>query len=357
MAAELSAALAKRGHEIKVITSRAPGLAPRELLDGYDVARVISGRRSRFRASFASMAGYVVGGLLPAIKMARSWKPDIIHAHFAVPTGVLAFRLSKTTRIPYVLTAHLGDVPGGVPHKTDRWFRFVYPFTPPIWNNAVRVVAVSEYTRELALTHYDVDIEVIPNGVQLRQDVPENVSNPPRLIFAGRFQPQKNLQMLVELLARVRDLPWRCDLVGDGPEKEAVTKLIREHRLESRIEMPGWVVGDIVEQRLHASDLLLLTSRSEGFPVIGTQALANGLAILASRVGGLSELVDDKINGRLCNVGDLDCFEQALRWCLEDRRRLLDMKRASRARADRFDIHQIAAQYESVFEEAIQSAV
>ncbi len=356
-AAALCAALAERGHELKVITSKAPNLARRASLDGYQVSRVQAGRRSRFRASFASMAGFVVGAFLPATKLARSWKPDVIHAHFAVPTGVLALSLSTIAGIPYVLTAHLGDVPGGVPEKTDRWFRFVYPFTPPIWKGATRVVAVSEHTRNLALSHYDVDIEVIPNGVELGSRAPDHVSDPPRLIFAGRFQSQKNLPMLVELLARVRDIPWQCELLGDGPDRPTVAELIQSHNLASRVKLLGWVDGAIVEEKFEASDLMLLTSRSEGFPVIGVQALASGLAILASNVGGLSELVEGDVNGRLCGADDLDCFEQALRWCLEDRERLLEMKQASRARAERFDIRKIAEQYEAVFEGAVQREV
>lgn len=356
-AAALCAALAERGHELKVITSRVPNLPPRETLGGYQVSRVLTGRRSRFRASFASMAGFVMGALLPALRVARSWKPDVIHAHFAVPTGVLASLLSKMTRIPYVLTAHLGDVPGGVPEKTDRWFRIVYPFTPPIWKGATKVVAVSEQTRDLALRHYDVDIDVIPNGVRVGSRAPDRVSDPPRLIFAGRFQPQKNLPMLVELLARVRDIPWQCELLGDGPDHPTVDDLVQSHDLASRVNLLGWVDAAIVEERLEASDLLLLTSRSEGFPVIGVQALASGLAILASNVGGLSELVESEANGKLCGADDLDCFEQALRWCLEDRERLLEMKQASRARAERFDIRKIAEQYEAVFDEAVRHEV
>lgn len=356
-AAALCAALAQRGHELKVITSRAPDLAPEERLEGYRVTRVFTGRQSRFRASLASMAGYVVGALIPALRLARSWKPDVIHAHFAVPTGVLALRLSKMTRTPYVLTAHLGDVPGGVPGKTDRWFRWVYPFTPSVWKNAARVVAVSEHTKGLALEHYEVDIDVIPNGIDLRRDGPMSVADPPRLIFAGRFQPQKNLRLLVELLARVQDVPWQCELLGDGPDRAEITQLVRSRELDARVELPGWVDGDVVERRLKASDLLLLTSRTEGFPVIGVQSLAIGLAILASRAGGLSELVENEVNGRLCEVDDLACFEKALRWCLEDRERLLEMKRASHSKAGRFDIRRIAEKYEAVLQEAAKSEV
>ena len=355
--AALSAALAERGHELRVFTSRVSDLSSSEQMNGYRVERVLTGRSSRFQASFFSMAAYVVGGLLPALRLARSWKPEVIHAHFAVPTGALAFRLSKLTGIPYVLTAHLGDVPGGVPEKTERWFRHVYRFTPPIWNRAAKVVAVSEYTRDLAQKHYDVEIQVIPNGVQLP---PENklvndVSTPPRLIFAGRFQPQKNLVLLVDLLARVQDLKWQCELLGDGPDRDRVSKKIKQHELGNRIELKGWVDGSTVDERLLISDLLLLPSLSEGLPVIVVQALASGVAVVASRTGGLSELVEPDVNGRLCIVDDIECFERALRWCLEDSVRLTNLKRASRRMAQRYDIAAIAATYEAILQEAALS--
>ena len=354
---ELCAALASRGHELRVVTSRATGLSRRELVDGYEVVRVPSGRRSRFRASFAVMGGFVLGALMPAVRLIRSWKPDLIHAHFAVPTGVVALWLAKLTRLPYVLTAHLGDVPGGVPEKTDRWFRYVYPFTPSIWSNAAKVVAVSEHTKSLAQKRYEVEIEVIPNGLRLPDEHPKAVADPPRLIFAGRFQPQKNLPVLIELLARARDLPWECELIGDGPDRQRLVDQVRHHELDSRVRFRGWVDSETVEERLKASDLLVMPSRSEGLPVIGVQALALGVAVLASRVGGLAELVDDKDNGRLCAVDDLDCFEEALRWCLGDPQRLLGLKRASRRIAARYDIQAVADKYERLFDEVLTSGV
>jgi len=159
------------------------------------------------------------------------------------------------------------------------------------------------------------------------------------------------------MLARVQDVPWQCELLGDGPERAEITQLVRSRELDARVELPGWVDGDVVERRLKASDLLLLTSRTEGFPVIGVQSLAIGLAILASRAGGLSELVENEVNGRLCEVDDLACFEQTLRWYLEDQERLLEMKRASHSKAGRFDIRRIAEKYEAVLQGAAKSEV
>lgn len=355
--ADLCKALAARGHELRVLTTMVPGLAGREKVEGYNVRRIITGRRSLFRASFFSMAGYIVAGLLPGLQLLRRWKPDVIHAHFAVPTGVLAYLLSRLSGVPYILTAHLGDVPGGVPQKTDRWFRLVYPLTPPIWRRASKVVAVSSYTRDIALKHYSVPIQVIPNGVFLSEKLPQARSrgDPPRLIFAGRFQPQKNLPFLVEVLSRVVDLAWQCVLIGDGPSRPMVEATIHELGLSERIRLEGWVSEEQVLNWLGESDVLVMPSLSEGLPVIGIQALAQGLAIIANRTGGLVDLVDEGVNGKLCDVNDGECFESSLRWCLQDQNRLQRMKEASFSMASRYDINNAAGEYEDVFAEAAQA--
>lgn len=352
--AELARALADRGHEIQVLTSSAAGLLRSEERDGYRIWRVPTGRRSRFKASLMDMAAYISMGLLPGWRLIRRWQPEVLHAHFAVPTGVLANLLARLTRRPYVLTAHLGDVPGGVPEKTGRWFRWVYRWTPRIWREAASVVAVSEYTKELAQGHYDVPIEVIPNAVALpnEKDLQQQVGDPPRLVFAGRFQPQKNLPSLVRALAEVKDLAWSCVLIGDGPEAEQVDRLLQAEGLLDRVERTGWIEPQAVEARLAASDILVMPSRSEGLPVIGVQALAYGLAFVATRAGGLAELVQDGVNGRACEVGDDACLVEGLRWCLESPERLLQLKRASRAMAERYDLAQIAERYEAILLDA-----
>src|SRR5688500_13442752 len=181
--------LVRHGHEVVVLTAHMHGLPLEEILDGIRVVRIRSFRTEAFRATFSVMLAYVLGGLWSGTRLIRHFRPDIIHTHFAVPSGALAWALSVLSGIPYVLAAHLGDVPGGVPEKTGAWFRWLMPLTHPIWQRAKRVVAVSEFTRQLALKHYDVNIEVIPNGadVELLSPTEIKINKPPRLVFAGRF--------------------------------------------------------------------------------------------------------------------------------------------------------------------------
>ncbi|MDP2778265.1 MAG: glycosyltransferase family 4 protein, partial [Anaerolineales bacterium] len=197
--------LAARGHDVTVLTAHMQGLPFQEGADGMRVIRISSLRTQSFRASFTTMSAFVLVGLWAGLRLIYRDRPEIIHTHFAVPSGALAWTLSMLTGIPYILTAHLGDVPGGVPEKTGAWFRWVKPFTKPIWKRAKKVIAVSEFTRQLALMHYSVDIQVIPNGVDILQLVPAEIklNEPPQIVFAGRFVPQKNPIAIVKILSQL----------------------------------------------------------------------------------------------------------------------------------------------------------
>ena len=355
--ADLAAALARRGHHVRVLTSRIPGLPPREARKGVEIFRARTGRRSPTRASFAAMMGYVVAATFHGTRMARRWRPDVLHAHFAVPTGAAAWAISWLTGRRYLLTIHLGDVPGGVPEKTGKWFRWMRRLTPPIWRRAAVVVAVSRFTRDLASREYHVPIRVIPNGVDLAGRSPQArpASSPAQIVFVGRFQPQKNPLQLIELLADVRHLDWRALLVGDGPLRAQVEERIRQRHLGDRVRLTGWLSSEQAEAAMAQADLLLIPSRSEGLPVVAVQALAHGLAIVGSRVGGLGELIDEGVNGFGCEPDDVEGFRAALQRCLSDAARLSSMKAASHAMAERYDLKRVAEEYETVLLEVSRS--
>jgi len=353
--ADLAEALAARGHDLRVLTSAVPGLKHSTTAAGVEVTRLRTGRRSASRAGFMEMMGYVLTAAPRAAGVARRWPADVIHAHFAVPTGAAAWISSRWSGRPYVLTVHLGDIPGGVPEKTERWFRWVGPLTPPIWKGAARLVAVSDYTRRLASEAYGVQAEVIPNGIDLSRRRPRAVAagDPPRIVFAGRFQPQKNPVFLVDLLAQVRDLAWTAVLVGDGPLRDEVEGHVRRTGLDGRVRLTGWLPAEQAEEQIAISDLLLMPSRAEGLPVVALQALAHGLAIVGSRVGGLSELIVDGQNGYGLLPDDAPGFRDALRCCLSDRQTLSRMKATSHGMAVRFDLNRVADAYEALYRQVV----
>jgi len=354
-AEDICRGLTEWGHEIKVLTAHIKGLPREEERDGYFIVRLSSLRTQPYKASFLSMAAYVLAGLWTGRRLILSFKPQVIHAHFAVPAGALAWALSRFTGIPYVLTVHLGDVPGGVPEKTGGWFRWIYPFTRSIWRNANRIVAVSEFTRQLALKNYNVKIQVIPNGVDLSTVQPDliHLNQPPRIVFAGRFMAQKNPLQVVQSLNQLKKIQWQCVMIGDGPLMQDVRRAVAESGLEGRFQFTGWIDPQEVLNWFDSSDILFMPSRSEGLPVVGVQALAKGLAIVASHVGGFVDLVDNNKNGYLIRQEDAGEFRTSLLGLLSDSNRLLSFRNASLEKAKYFEINQVVKEYENLFQSVL----
>jgi len=214
-------------------------------------------------------------------------------------------------------------------------------------------VGVSEFTRQLTAVSYpQVSMDVIPNGINFEALDPGEitVNTPPRLIFAGRFMAQKNPINLIRILSALKNLPWECTLIGDGPLKQDIVDEIDLHDLSDRITLTGWVTPAEVLERFKNSDILFMPSLSEGLPVVGVQALTMGLALVMSRVGGCVDLVKHETNGYLIDREDNTGFENAVRSLLQDPELLLAFRRASRQHVRQFDINTIADSYERIFE-------
>ena len=143
-------------------------------------------------------------------------------------------------------------------------------------------------------------------------------------------------------------------MCGDGPLMEAVKKEIDEHQLADRIQIKGWVDPEDVLQEFAKSDILFMPSRSEGLPVVGVQALASGLAVIAGNSGGFVDLVNHGENGFLFDPDDTAGMQQGIRKYFEDSELLSNARMKSLALAKNFDLKVIVSSYMRLFQEVVQ---
>ena len=355
IARDLSLQWVKAGHQVRIVTARFGDLPAFENIDGLEVIRLDSHRTESFRAKMGAMIGFITAAIKYCCFDCRDFQPDIIHVHFAVPNGPAAMAAAAKMKVPYVITAHLGDIPGASPEKTKKWFSYIQPFTPPIWKKAARVIAVSDYSKKMALKSYNVPIDVIPNGIDY-----EKIRNPhvsihetPEIVFAGRFVPQKNLLQIINTLSKIKDLNWHATLIGDGQDKEKIVNAAAESGLSDRISFPGWKTPEEVIEIFHESDILFMPSLTEGLPVTGIQGMASGLALILSNAGGNPEIINEGKNGFIHAPEDTEEFANDIRNLLTDPEKLLLMRRESLSLAAQFDIKKTAADYLNVFSEVL----
>ena len=354
VAQSIATEMVKRGHEVRVQTAALGWRSIRETIGGVEIYRTASGRRAPDTCRVHEMAAYCATSFFPTIRHVRTWKPDVIHAHFAMPTGLLAWAVHRLTGVPYVLTAHLGDVPGGVPEQTDTLFKFIGPIARQVWSRAAAATAVSSSVQALAQLAYGRKVERILNGIDLSdgRPAPPEPRRQRHLVFIGRMNPQKNPTFLIDALASLIRLPWRLTFIGDGPLMAEVRARIARHGLGDQVTSTGWLDAEEVHRQLADADILCMPSLSEGLPVAAIEALKYGLAIVASDIPGMLDVVDDGVNGYRVPVGDLHAFAHKLSWLLESDATLFAMKHASWEKARAFDLTSIAGEYERVLRSA-----
>jgi glycosyltransferase involved in cell wall biosynthesis len=142
-------------------------------------------------------------------------------------------------------------------------------------------------------------------------------------------------------------------MLGDGPLFEDVKREIEKAGMSERFYMPGWVTPEVVLEHFSKSDILFMPSLSEGLPVVGVQALATGLAIVASEIGGFLDLVDYEKNGYLIDVQDTPAFSKTLRGVISNSKLLLGLRESSLEKAKEFDIQKVVDEYETILQSMI----
>jgi glycosyltransferase involved in cell wall biosynthesis len=219
-----------------------------------------------------------------------------------------------------VVSLRGGDVPGFRPYDFRLYHQMIGPALRVIWKNASSVVANSQGLRDLALAFDStVDIPVIPNGVSVQDyGFEDRKWSPVRLLSVGRVVHQKGLDLGLEALAGLKDLPWDWSIAGDGPQTAALRERVKQLGLEDRVRFLGWQERDQLAARYREANLFLFPSRHEGMPNALLEAMASGLPVVATRVAGNEELVQDGVTGTLVKAEDIPALKESLRQLIGD---------------------------------------
>jgi glycosyltransferase involved in cell wall biosynthesis len=234
----------------------------------------------------------------------RRVRPDIITIHSS-KAGILGRIAAKITGVPVVFTAHGWAFSEGIEHRKRRVYLWIEKVGAYLSN---KIITVSEYDRNLSLSNNigtEENTVAIQNGMH---DIGDDFHATPELevvniIMVARFQVPKDHIGLIKALYELKHLKWHLQLVGeDGGLMDESKKLVSDLGLEEKIDFLG-NRSDIVTL-LSRSQLFILTSFWEGFPLTIIEAMRAGLPVIASHVGGVSEAVEHKETGYIVSSHD-----------------------------------------------------
>lgn len=348
----------RRGHEVLLLTSAYANLPRREIVEGYIVERVPAIRRNPNVAQVGEMLSYAISSSWAGMRQAPQFRPDAVQVFFGIPSGFGAYLLRRCYGIPYVVFLGGRDVPR--PNPDPPYYRYLYALLRPailaIWRNAAHRVACSEGLRELArATAPDLPFCVIPDGIDLERFPPKiyPCREKVQILGVGRLIPRKGFDVLIRAVAMLPSLlPFEVVLVGDGPEREALTSLAKSLGVAERIQFVGSVPYDDLPARYAEADIYVLSSHAEGMPLVVLEAMASGLPILATEVQGIRELVADGVNGWRFPVNDAETLAAHLARLIQNPAEREALGRASRERVQSYAWVNIAKAYLELLEDA-----
>jgi N-acetyl-alpha-D-glucosaminyl L-malate synthase BshA len=272
---------------------------------------------------------------------------------------------TRGRRLPFVTTLHGTDI---TLVGLDRSY---LPITRYAIEQSDGVTCISNYLKEETIKHFGAtrEIEVIPNFVNCDVYLPimdqaaratarRRLAAPEEaiLMHLSNFRPVKRVVDVVKVFARVAsEVPAQLVLVGDGPDRSAAEWLAHDLGIHSRVHFLG--KQDRVNELLPLADLMLMPSEQESFGLAALEAMACMVPSIATRVGGVPELIDDGVTGLLYPVGDVEAMALGTLSLLRDRNRLEAMREAGRKTAQkRFCSSLVVPRYVRYYEQVLKAS-
>src|SRR5579871_1516583 len=363
VATELGLELAQRGHEIHFITYAQPIRLRGDTEPNIHYHEVEVSRYPLF-----DYPPYDLALATRMAEVAQLYALDLLHVHYAIPHSVSAMLARQMLaagprgqRLPFVTTLHGTDI---TLVGLDRSY---LPITRYSIEQSDGVTAISNYLRDRTQRVFDVKnkIEVIYNSVncdvyapnpemaaEMRREYAPN--NQRVLVHLSNFRPVKRLTDVIEIFDRVhKQFPSRLLLIGDGPDRSVAEWLAVQKGIHDDVLFLG--KQDQIYDKLAVADIMLMPSELESFGLAALEAMACEVVPIATRAGGVPEVIEHGKTGFLADVGDVETMARYAIELLRNDQQLREMGLQARAVAKaKFDSSKIVSEYEEFYRRVLE---
>ncbi|MFL5465165.1 MAG: glycosyltransferase [Gemmatimonadaceae bacterium] len=359
----LAVALRAENVTVRVVAPAGPGLSAADEIEGISVERFrYAPRRYESLAYTGNMAndvasswtaklalvGFLGSDFLHAVRARRSFEPAVVHAHWWFPNGVVGTWVGGLAHIPLVTTLHGTDV------RLVRTVGVAKPLFGHVLKHSAAVTTVSRWLKEEteALVS-DVHPTVAPMPVATNLFAPGASRDGQRLLFVGRLSDQKGVSHILHAMSLMKT-PATLDVVGDGPNRDALKRLAQELGLGPRIQWHGNLSQSRLPAFYQQASAVVLPSVDEGLGLVAVESLLCETPVVAFDSGGLRDVVQNEKTGLLVKAGDRAALARALDDLLTRDEKGRDLGRAGRLYAlSAFAPESAARRYAEIYRQVV----
>lgn len=362
----LASALGREGVDVKVVAPAAPGVVESARLNGTGIDRFhYAPRRYETLAYGGNMAeqvrdswsarftliGFLGAEFRSAVRARRVMQPDIVHAHWWFPSGLVGTWLSKLSHTPLVTTLHGTDV------RLARSISMSRPAFRHVLQNSAAVTAVSRWLAHEAQSLVSAPPAVVaPMPVGTDLFTPGGERKPDALLFVGRLKKQKGLDLLLRALVLLPNAV-SLDVVGEGEEREPLQLLARELGISSRVRWHGTQAQQALVDFYRSAAAAVMPSADEGLGLVAVEAMLCETPVVAFESGGIPDVVQHDRTGILVRERSVEALASAIDSMLQRPDRGRELGAAGRMHAlGTFAPESVARRYIDIYRSAIASA-
>jgi glycogen synthase len=349
LAMRLILALQTRGFEVVVLTSQRPADSPRK--EDYQGITIF---RFPFRESFGNVHR-LMELRQEVVKLKQEFAPDLIHINDVHKDHFFHLLTAEAYPAPSLVTLHLAL--SDQLARRDSWVRQLLAKCD--WVNCVSQTILNQ-TRRI-VPEIRCHSSVVFNGLEDSPVVDKALPmDPPRILCLGRLQKRKGFDVALSAFSRIthRYPKMRLTVAGDGPERLTLERQADELGLEHLVDFLGWVFPAEVRSVIKTSTVVVMPSTNEGFPLVALEAALMGRPVVASRIGGLSEVVIHRKTGLLVDPGDCAGMAEAISFLIQHPEKAAQLGQMARRRAqNQFSWRRCVDGYEMLYQSICKRAV